>query len=191
MKIIKTNPGVTIEAFDGPSAPITPELVNKIMSPALENKLYIITIANEIERIINDIISFYFFERHEITKEGKNKFVALVLNSDWCTFSSKRKLLNHIINEQELLKGKSKNEYENILRKTMSYRNAFTHGQLSTDGRTVKLSYFEGSPKTQFLTDEYLSKIEETVNMCQQTTIDISYSSGARVFKGIIEKNKS
>ncbi len=191
MMIIKTNPGILIEAFNGPSEPITQQLIKEVMSPVRENKLQIITIANEIERNLDDIVSFYFYGRKKESKENKNKFLSLILNSDWCTFSSKRKLITHIINEKSLLKGKEKNDYDTYLRKTMSYRNAFTHGQLSTDGRDVKLSYFEGVPKEQILTDDYLFKIEEIVNMCHKITIDISYSIGARVYKGMITNKKA
>jgi len=51
----------------------------------------------------------------------------------------------------------------------MSYRNAFTHGEISTDGTRVWLSYFEGKPQKAELTDAYLEGVESAlVNGCEQ-----------------------
>jgi hypothetical protein len=41
-----------------------------------------------------------------------------------------------------------------------SVRNAFAHGKLVSDKKKVWLSFFEGRPQEQELTDKYLDKLE-------------------------------
>ncbi len=65
-----------------------------------------------------------------------------------------------IVEKRKILIGEEKNAYEKLLADAMRFRNAFAHGTLSSDGTRVWLSYFEGGPKKQELTDEYLRKVE-------------------------------
>jgi hypothetical protein len=113
-----------------------------------QNKLRIFDTTFNIENLLERVISYYFFGDDELNKERAQRFSALVLASDWCSFSSKRRLVMHIVNETGALKGEVKNEYEQLLRDVMSTRNAFAHGTVSTDGRRVKLAYFEGAPRS-------------------------------------------
>ena len=108
-----------------------------------------------------------------------------MLSSDWCTFSAKRKLVTHIINATNLLEGPEKNEYDDLLRKVISYRNAFAHGDMSTDGRKVRLSFFESSPRRHFLDDSYFELAEKVLNACFQKTIDL-----AQRMTGLVRKWK-
>jgi hypothetical protein len=128
------------------------------------------------------IITYYFFGREIPENKIKSEqFKILVLTSDWCSFSSKRKLVSQIINEKQLLKGVEKNNYDNLLRKTMSYRNAFTHGIMSTNGEIVKLKFYEGGPKIKTINDEYLNEIEKDLNLAFHMTFDIGIKIGAIV----------
>ena len=170
MHVIRTIKGHIIEAFDGPTETITPQLLDTILEPVYQNKLRIFDATFTIENTLERIISHYFFGDDAPNKERAQKFSALVLNSDWCSFSSKRRLVMHIVNETGALKSEAKNDYDKLLMDVMSTRNAFAHGTISTDGRRVKLAYFKGAPCAKFLDDEYFTQVETTLNRCFQIT---------------------
>src|SRR4030081_594862 len=108
---------------------------------ARRNKAKIIEGALTVEKELVTIISHYFFGT---AHERKPTFQSLVLDSDWCSFAAKRKLINHIINELRLLEGNEKADFDKLLSEVMSLRNAFTHGTLSSDGERMWLSFFQG-----------------------------------------------
>jgi hypothetical protein len=60
----------------------------------------------------------------------------------------------------------------------MSLRNAFAHGSLSSDDTTVWLSYFEGIPRKQELTDDYLSDVETTLLQAYNSAIALEQKIG-------------
>lgn len=128
---------------------------------ARRNKKKVIDCALTIEHELVRMISYYFFGR---SHEKKPEFDSLILNSDFCSFAAKRRLMAHIIKEQKLLEGAQKSAFEKLLKDVMSYRNAFTHGSLLSDDKTVWLSYFEGGPRKQELTDAFLTEVETTLN---------------------------
>src|SRR5205814_5689397 len=105
----------------------------------------------------NGVILHYFFGA---SHERRAAFESLILNSDWCSFAAKRKLITHIINEQNLLEGRDKSDFDKLMRDVMSVRNAFAHGKLSSDEKRVWLWFFEGRPREEELTDDYLTEIE-------------------------------
>lgn len=164
MKVIQVPEAARIEAFDGPSETISPKSYEDFMAPMFKNKLSIISCASMIEGMLEQKITGYFFGIGD--SELRTDFVAQIVTSKWCTFDMKRSVVMHIIQKKELLVGSEKEEYEKLLRKVMALRNAFTHGTLSTDQRRVKLSWFESQPKEKFVTDEWLTEIEETFNRC-------------------------
>ena len=149
------------------------------MRPVIENKRRILAGAADIERQVELIIAHYFFGHDPDNKDGKNRFMTLVLTSDWCSFGAKRRLISHIVNDTDALKGQAKSDYEKVLRDVMSARNAFAHGTLSTDGRKVKLAYFEGGPREKFLDDNYFDKIEHAINNGFSTTREVAIKTGA------------
>jgi hypothetical protein len=87
-----------------------------------------------------------------------------------------------------LLKGAEKNDYENLLRKTMSYRNAFAHGVMSTNGEIVRLKFYEGGTKIKTIDDDYLSEIEKDLNQSFKMTMKIAFQMGAFIHH---DKNKN
>lgn len=180
MRVIRPIVGHRIECFDGPTEAITPELLDAVVGPVDQNKLRILASTFFIENTLDSILEFFFYGDDPSNKERKLKFSALVLGSDWCSFSSKRRLVMHIINETGALKGAAKNDYDKLLRDVMSARNAFAHGSVSTDGRRVKLAYFEGAPVTKFLDDEYFAALEATLNRCFAVTQEVAFSTGAQ-----------
>jgi hypothetical protein len=179
MKKITVPRGYGIEAFDGPTENITPQLLNSIYEPIYENKLAIIESALDIERNIEFIISHYFFGKETLNKAKCDEFKKMILASDWCTVSSKRKLMSYIITQTKALEGKDIELYNKELKKLFSYRNAFTHGDITTDGRKVKLSYFEGTPMIAFLNDEYFIKAEINITATRELTMKIGIKIGA------------
>ncbi len=164
MKVIRTIETTLIEAIDGPTEEITKTLADSIMKPAQENKLRVLGASQDIELLLGAIIAQYFFGNDPANRDRQRKFAELVLASDWFLFASKRRLVTHIINETGVLKGAEKEEFDTIIGKVMRFRNAFAHGTISTDGRKVKLAYFEGGPQARILEDTYLGEVEKALN---------------------------
>jgi len=182
MKIIKIQRAIILDGFGIKPAHFDETTATNLLNPFDTNKLTILNAAFDIEGMLEKIISHYFFDRANLSlRENATKFQNLILSSDWCSFSSKRKLISHIINEKSLLKGKEKNDYEELLRKIMSYRNAFAHGEFATNGEIVRLKYFEGSPRIITIDDTYLSKVETDINICFETTFDLSFKTGTMI----------
>ena len=133
--------------------------------------------ALSVENQLDAVILHYFFGP---SHERRAVFESLVLGSDWCSFAAKRKLITHIINEQNLLEGGDKNEFDKLMRDVMSVRNAFAHGKLSSDDeRRVWLSFFEGTPRKVELTDEYLTKVETLLLLAFDKTSKLEVKIGA------------
>jgi hypothetical protein len=179
MRVIQVVRADRIEVFEGPTEAITPELMNEIMAPARENQLRVVEAAGIIEYVLETIINYYFFGDSPSNPECKIRFQSLVLSSDWCTFNVKRRLVMHIVNETDALKGKAKNDFDSDLKKAISYRNAFVHGTFSTDGRMVRLAYFEGTPRCEYLDDEFLQNVERAFTNCFNDVHRVAYATGA------------
>ena len=150
--------------------------VMELSSEARRNKAKVIEGAHTVENELETIITHYFFGH---SQERKSAFQSLVLDSDWCSFSAKRKLIRHIVNELGLLAGEAKTQFEKLLSDVMSFRNAFTHGALSSDGERVWLSYFQGTPRKEELTDDYLTRVEATLFNAHQQAFALSKKIGA------------
>ncbi len=108
-----------------------------LMGEARRNRLKVIEGALSVENQLEAVILHYFFGT---SHEKCEVFKSLILDSDWCTFAAKRKLITHIINDQNLLEGRDKNDFNGLMKDVMSFRNAFTHGALSSDATRVPSS---------------------------------------------------
>ena len=150
----------------------------KLAEQARINRLQVIEGALTVENQLNTVILHYFFGP---SHERRAAFESLVLNSDWCSFAAKRKLINQIINERKLLEGRDKNDLDVLIRRVMSVRNAFAHGRLSSDETRAWLSYFEASPREDELTDDYLTKIENLLLEAFDKTFDLAQKVGATI----------
>ena len=102
-----------------------------------------------------------------------------VCQSQSLTCRLKRKLIAHIISEQNLLEGSNKNEFEKLMKDVMSVRNAFAHGRLSSDDKRVWLSFFEGTPRKEELTDDYLTKVETLLGKAFDKAFELAVKIGA------------
>jgi hypothetical protein len=143
---------------------------------ARRNRLKILEGALSVENQLEAVILHYFFGA---SHQRRAVFESLVLNSDWCSFAAKRKLIAHIINEQNLLQGGDKNAFDKLVRDVMSVRNAFAHGRLSSDDKRVWLSFFEGAPRKEELTDDYLTKIETLLRKGFDKAFELAVKIGA------------
>lgn len=143
---------------------------------ARKNRLRVIEGSLSVENQLEAVILHYFIGP---TRERREVFESLILKSDWCTFAAKRKLIMHIIADQNLLEGGDKSDFDKLMRKVMSARNAFAHGRLSSDDERVWLSYFEGTPRREELTDDYLTKIEELLRDGYNRTLALAVKIGA------------
>ncbi len=150
--------------------------LRSLMAIARKNKSKIIESASAIEKGISLIISNYFFEADRA--KGIN-FENKVLNTDWCSFSAKRKLLTEIINEKEYIEGKDKSNLDNLLSKVLKYRNAFAHGDLQTDGDKYFIVYYAGKQIDKELNDEYWTTIENDIYEAMELIQNIQIISGA------------
>jgi len=142
------------------------------MEPVDKNRTTIIVAAQDIENLLEAIVANYFFPPKD-KNERRSEFEGQILKSEWCSFSSKIRLTLHIIETLKLKEGKVKNDFEQLLRKIMEYRNAFTHGDFSTDGRKVKMKYFKSKPKEKFLDDSWLEEIEGKIKKCYHECMEI------------------
>jgi hypothetical protein len=143
------------------------EKVGDIAAIARHNKQAVIECALAIEANFERLISYYFFGESD---EMKDAFTSVILHSDWCTFSAKRRLVMHIINERDLCRGADKNEVDLLFRDVIRYRNAFTHGRFLTDGTTFRLKYFEQHLRVEELTDDYLIRVEGRMRVAHNKT---------------------
>ena len=148
----------------------------KLSREARRNRLKIIEGALSVENQLEAVILHYFFGA---SHERRAVFESLVLNSDWCSFAAKRKLIAHIISEQNLLERSNKNGFEKLMKDVMSVRNAFAHGRLSSDDKRVWLSFFEGRPRKEELTDDYLTKVETLLRKAFDQAFELAVKIGA------------
>ena len=100
MKQIRSNHNTKLE-FSDKTAIDTIEVRN-LTGEARRNKLEVLEGALTVENFLSKMISHFFFSQND---NKKVLFDEMVINSDWCSFAAKRKLLNYIINKENLLQG--------------------------------------------------------------------------------------
>ncbi len=180
MKKIKVPHSVIISAEKGPVKVKFPEYA-EFHTQIDYNKSQVISGVATVEKELEMIIAHFFFGSHADNNKRK-EFEGQILGSDWCSYSAKKKLITYIINENNYLSGKDKSDYESLLKKVMSYRNAFTHGYITiTAGENENealLKYYEGGERSIVLTDDYLSKVEKDIADCFDITQKIKEKSG-------------
>jgi hypothetical protein len=157
MKEIKLLNSVTIQPM--PGQPICLEVAKANLETARKNGSKIIWATLVFEKQIEAIILRFFFEEDKI----KMKFFHnQILSTDWFSLNAKRKFLLSLINEKKILIGQNKNDFEKYTRKIISYRNAFTHGNIVEKSNGTFMAYFEGQPREEELTNKYWDKVVET-----------------------------
>jgi hypothetical protein len=124
------------------------------------------------------MISQYFFKERT---EAKDEFDDVILNTDFCTFSAKRKLIMHIINKMSLLEGAEKSKFDKMLADVMNIRNAFTHGRFIGHDEVIALRFFQGTPRKEDLTDQYLETIESLLRETSSFCTELSQKMGIKL----------
>lgn len=150
--------------------------LRELADGAYYNRLAVIEGALAVENLLSKIICHIFLGPNYDRKE---MFDNMILRSDWCSFSAKRKLLEYIINKEGLINRPDRDRVFRELRDVMSLRNAFAHGRLFSDGKTVLISYFEGTPKKQELTDAYLTEVETKLQAAFDSCTALAENIGA------------
>src|SRR5438045_9499628 len=85
---------------------------HKLAEQARMNRLQVIEGALTVENQLNGVIMHYFFGA---SHERRAAFESLILNSDWCSFAAKRKLITHILNEHNLLDGRAQRALDKLI----------------------------------------------------------------------------
>lgn len=135
--------------------------------------LRVIDAAYAVEGEINEILKKSFLRELRSDLE----FVSgHLLDSDWCTFSAKRKLLLAVIDRDSLVSRSERSKLEENLAKVIKWRNAFTHGQFEIQPSHYILRYFESGPKCQVLDIEFWKKLETQFGDCFQMLMNIHNS---------------
>ena len=135
--------------------------VSQVIEQLRDRGAKVIASALAIEDVIVEILANTLFSE---VKKHRALAVGLIFQSDWCSFSAKRKLLLAAIGEFSLLASKEKVQLDEALAHVMRYRNAFAHGAIEFDGSTYVLRYFESTPKMSILDDVYWEKLESRLN---------------------------
>jgi len=129
----------------------------------LSNRLAIIESALAVESMLSSIISFYFFKKDG---ERKTEFEEMIVNTSWCSFAEKKRLVIAIMKKKNLIEAKEIQEYDKLLARVMQWRNAFTHGapHVSVESQEVSIHYFRDGSTQELLSDEFLFKVEKILN---------------------------
>lgn len=140
-----------------------------------ENRLSIINALNELEKTINEIITYYFFGNVLYDTVNRSQFEGMILAQGWCSFNAKKNILIKILEERKSLKGKTKDEYLKLLKKVISVRNTFAHGHLIVSNKDeIIIGYHEGDPENIKLKSEFFEKFEIDFKRCYDLTREIA-----------------
>jgi hypothetical protein len=111
-----------------------------------------------IERLIINILKSTLFRELKMDLEYVS---GQLLESDKLSFMSKRKLLQDIIERDNLINGPKKDALNKSLKDIGSFRNAFAHGTIEIHGNKIIISYFETSPQKRVLDEPFWDYIEK------------------------------
>jgi len=173
MKTIKAIATATIKVSHEKPTNITEAWES--VKEARQNRVVVLEAALTFEVFLNQGIAYYFFE----SPDKRAEFEEIILHSDWCSFAAKRKLASYIINKKGLLEGEAKQDFDEAMRKVMSYRNAWAHGRLSHEDGKIWLNYFEGGTKKKELSDGYLTEMESFLEQAVHKAADFAKTLGA------------
>jgi hypothetical protein len=153
------------------------EGVISALREAEENRAKIIAGASSVEKTLTEIISHFFSPNDE---DARKNLKELIIDSDWCSFGNKRKVVEKIISKKSLLDEKKLSEYRKLLADTMEYRNAFAHGQFIVSQQGISLAYYKDGARSPVLSDDYLKKIEVTLNETNKISMHLALALGLK-----------
>ena len=155
MKLLKLPSRVSIHA----QSDVDLQQVFDLTNAARSNGIEVINASLAYEKYIEEIIEKYIFIERDHPNIGF--FRNFILSADWLTFSAKRKIIIGIVQKEKYFTGNDISLFEQQLRRIMSYRNAFAHGDIVFREGNVYISYFEGIRQEKLLDDAYWDKLEE------------------------------
>jgi len=112
-------------------------------------------------------IGRFFFGEQTTERED---FSDLITDTDFFSYSAKRKTFLSICRRTNILKGPEFAEIEKYTSKVMKYRNMFTHGKPVYTNLGCELHYFEGTKKTKLIDDDLLQTIESDLELTFRIT---------------------
>lgn len=132
----------------------------KKLNIAHKNGSEIIYTAIDVEDMMCDLLEYHIFK--DLKSDGRTFFKYEILQSSKLSFNDKKSLIRTIIEKEDLLQGKNKNNFDKILKNVQGNRNAFAHGKLEHDAQKgVVLSYYSNGHQSKILDDAYWDMIEE------------------------------
>lgn len=175
MKEITLLSHLFIESTD--SSPVDSGAAADLTKAAHRNRGKVIVGSLFVEREIEAIIGFYLFPGPDVTEQ--QHFVAgEILGSDALTFSHKKRLLLSLVNQKEWLKGQAKADFDAELKKVISLRNAFTHGNIIIGNSAAFLEYFEGRRRKTELNEVFLTEVEASFAIVVERLQTIKSAAG-------------
>lgn len=175
MKDITLLSHVFFESTGSPSVDHT--IAIALTRAAHENRKKIIVAGLFVECEIEAIIGFYLFPGPSKT-EQQDFLTSEILASDAVSFSQKKRLVLSLISKKNWLPGAARAEFDRGLKKMISLRNAFAHGNVIVRDAVAFLDYFEGGKRSVELTDAYWSDIETWFNMLVQHIVAVKEAAG-------------
>jgi len=124
-----------------------------------------------VEKKLEKIILHYFIGAFDNTdglsehNRRRQLFNDEVLQSSSFSFSFKKQLLRVMLDKAEpvILKGEIRSNIQGDLKKIMTWRNAFAHGDLLYDTRKgVVLKYYSNGPQKLTMDDDFWELVEKT-----------------------------
>jgi hypothetical protein len=149
-----------------------------LCNQARANKANVIEGATTVEQELVAIIAHYFFGEKGAPVGMYDEFRETILETSWCTFDAKRRLVTSILKKKGVAQEKDIKDYEQLLFNVIRYRNAFTHGEISSDGKDAFIEYYKDGRKRETLTDDYLEKVEKTLSNGYHHTHDFAKKLG-------------
>lgn len=144
---------------------------------AHENRKKVILCGLFVERELEALIGYYLYPDPAVSEQ--QTFVAgEILGSDALTFAHKKRLIVSLVNRKEWLRGEAKNAFASELKKVISLRNAFTHGNIVVRDSTAFLEYFEGNQRKCELNDAYWADVEASFNAAIKSIEAIKEAAG-------------
>ena len=145
-----------------------------------KNRIAVIIAVAAIEDQMCGIIERFLFSDEPYRSSKRGFFETHILASEWCSFANKLRLVVTLAKQENLLEKKALEQFEKDIRRAMRLRNAFTHGQLRVAQPTSTLHFYEGAPRSEMLTDQWLELVEAELHLAERVVSDLRKKCEAR-----------
>lgn len=130
-----------------------------LLEVAEENRVTVVRAAAQVEDLLICAIVAHFGLGNWDRKVALD-VRSFIAETSWCTFDGKRQVVGLILTRLDYQDRKWRKHFDDIIKRAIFFRNAFTHGYFVSDGTEVRLRWFSGEPQEQTLTDEWLTTVE-------------------------------